>query len=222
MLQIRRLPLTLALVTVTALGACTDPARFETEQPSQAKTSTILGGVIGAMIGAAGGDDPADKRSDALKGAIIGATAGAIIGTELDRQAAALEASMGSDGVMIVNTGDRLIVTLPQDILFATDSTAIRTDLRSDLAALARNLQEYPNSSVRIVGHTDNVGSAAYNADLSLRRANAVANVLYSNGIRTSRIRTTGMGENQPVATNLTAEGRAQNRRVEIIILPNA
>ena len=221
MQQIRKLPVTLALITVTTLGACTDPARFEPDQPPQAQSTAILGGVLGAMIGMAGGDNPEDKRNDAIKGAIIGATAGAIIGTELDRQAAALEASMGSDGVLIVDTGQSLIVTLPQDILFATDSSAIREDLRRDLAALARNLQDYPNSTVQVAGHTDNVGSAAYNQALSLRRANSVANVLYANGVNPARITTMGLGESQPIVTNLTAVGRAQNRRVEIIILPN-
>lgn len=222
MQQLRKLPITLALGATIALTACTDPGRFETDDPNNTKSGAILGGVVGAMIGLASGDNPDDKRSDAIKGAILGATAGSLIGNQLDRQAEALQASMGNDNVMIVNTGHSLIVTLPQDILFATDSSAVRADLRSDLAALARNLQDYPNSTVQVIGHTDNVGSASYNEDLSLRRANAVANVLIAEGVWTSRVSTLGLGENQPVATNLTSEGRAQNRRVEIIILPNA
>ncbi len=222
MQQLRKLPITLALGATIALTACTDPGRFETEDPNNTKSGAVLGGIVGAMIGLASGDNPADKRGDAIKGAILGATAGSLIGNQLDRQAEALQASMGNDSVMIVNTGHSLIVTLPQDILFSTDSSTVRSDLQSDLAALARNLQDYPNSTVQVIGHTDNVGSASYNEDLSLRRANSVANVLISEGVWTSRISTLGVGENQPVATNLTSEGRAQNRRVEIIILPNA
>ena len=220
-MQLRKLPTTLALVTVTTLGACTDPGRFDNPNQNNAQSGAILGGLLGAMVGMADAS-PGDEGQGALRGAIFGATAGAVVGNQLDRQAEALEASMGHSGVMITNTGESLIVTLPQDILFATDSTALRADLQADLGALARNLQEYPNSTVRVIGHTDNVGSASYNNDLSLRRANAVANVLISRGVLGSRVSTVGMGENQPVATNLTAEGRAQNRRVEIVILPNA
>ncbi|MDP7151495.1 MAG: OmpA family protein [Paracoccaceae bacterium] len=220
-MQLRKLPTTLALVTVTFVGACTSPARFDTADQNNAQSGAILGGLLGAMVGIADAG-PGDKGQGAIRGAIVGATAGAVVGTQLDRQAEALQASMGNSGVMITNTGESLIVTLPQDILFATDSTALRADLQADLGALARNLQDYPNSTVQVIGHTDNVGSATYNEDLSLRRANAVANVLISRGVSTARISTIGLGENQPVATNLTAEGRAQNRRVEIIILPNA
>lgn len=220
-MQLRKLPTTLALVTVTFVGACTSPARFDTADQNNAQSGAILGGLLGAMVGIADAG-PGDKGQGAIRGAIVGATAGAVVGTQLDRQAEALQASMGNSGVMITNTGESLIVTLPQDILFATDSTALRADLQADLGALARNLQDYPNSTVQVIGHTDNVGSATYNEDLSLRRANGVANVLISRGVSTARITTIGLGENQPVATNLTAEGRAQNRRVEIVILPNA
>lgn len=221
MQQLRKLPLTLSLVTVTALGACTDPGRFDNPDQNNTKSGAVLGGILGAMVGMADAS-PGQEGQGAIRGAIFGATAGAVVGNELDKQAEALRASMGHNGVMIVNTGESLIVTLPQDILFATDSTAIRADLQADLGALARNLQEYPNSTVQVIGHTDNVGSASYNEDLSLRRANSVANVLISQGVSAYRLSTIGLGENQPVATNLTAQGRAQNRRVEIVILPNA
>lgn len=221
MQQLRKLPLATAMVTVMALGACTDPGRFDSPNQDNTKSGAILGGILGAMVGMADAG-PDQKQQGAIRGAIFGATAGAVVGNQLDRQAEALQASMGNNGVMIVNTGESLIVTLPQDILFATDSTAIRADLQADLAALAQNLRDYPNSTVQVIGHTDNVGSASYNEDLSLRRANAVANVLVSQGVSTTRVSTIGLGENQPVATNLTAEGRSQNRRVEIVILPNA
>jgi len=115
-----------------------------------------------------------------------------------------------------------LIVTLPQDILFATDSFAVRSDLRRDLNTVASNLQAYPDSTIQIVGHTDSDGDAAYNQQLSERRANSVADVLLDAGIPFSRIQTFGRGESQPLASNLDPAGKSENRRVEIVILPNA
>jgi outer membrane protein OmpA-like peptidoglycan-associated protein len=124
--------------------------------------------------------------------------------------------------VVITNTGDRLIVTLPNNLLFATDSTAVGPMLQGDLQALANNVQVYANSTLQIVGHTDSDGDASYNQQLSEGRARSVANVLINNGVPPQRIQTFGRGESQPVASNLTPAGKAQNRRVEIVILPNA
>ena len=111
---------------------------------------------------------------------------------------------------------------MPQDILFATDSAALRPDLSRDLEAVATNLQRYPSSTVQVLGHTDNTGSASYNRDLSQRRAASVAAILVRNGVQPNRVVTYGMGEDQPVASNLTVDGRAMNRRVEIIIRPTS
>jgi len=105
-------------------------------------------------------------------------------------------------------------------VLFATGSAALRPDLTSDLRAVARNLMDYPASRIEVIGHTDNVGNAALNQDLSQRRAASVANVLVNNGVPAGRVATMGRGEDAPVASNLSDAGRAQNRRVEIIIRP--
>ena len=174
----------------------------------------------GALLGAAVSDD-GDRGDGALIGAVLGGAVGAGVGYNLDKQEAELRRSMDSN-VQITNTGDRLIVTLPQDILFATDSFAVRSDLRDDLSAVAASLQRYPGSTVQVIGHTDSDGDAAYNQQLSERRAPAVSEVLLQNGVPYSRIQSFGRGESQPVATNLNAAGKAQNRRVEIVILPNA
>jgi outer membrane protein OmpA-like peptidoglycan-associated protein len=123
--------------------------------------------------------------------------------------------------VGIVNNGQNLTVTLPQDILFATNSTSVSGAAQGNLATLANSLRQYPNSTVNVIGHTDDVGDAAFNFDLSQRRAQAVSSVLANYGVSSARIRSIGRGEDQPVATNLTAEGRAQNRRVDIVITPN-
>ena len=157
-----------------------------------------------------------------MLGAAAGAAVGGAIGYSLDQQAADLRASMANNRIQIDNRGDYLLVTMPEGILFATDSAAVRADLQADIRALARNLQEYRDSTVEVVGHTDNTGSAEYNQDLSARRASAVAGILLEQGVAPSRVRSIGRGEDQPVATNLTPEGRAQNRRVEIFIRPNA
>ena len=201
-------------------AACTDPGRIgETDPSEKAKSGALLGGLIGAGVGAVVADD---KAKGAVIGGVVGAGAGAAYGGYLDKQEAELRQQLDDDRIQITNTGDRLIVTMPQDILFDVDSTAIYPALRDDLLTVAQSLQNYPDSTVQVVGHTDNTGSAAYNQDLSERRANAVADVLLNGGVAFGRIQTFGRGEDQPVASNLTPEGRAQNRRVDIVILPNA
>jgi len=173
--------------------------------------------LLGALVSKDG------KRGDrAIAGAFVGGAVGAGVGFGLDKQEADLRRDLGNDNVTIQNTGDRLIVTLPQDILFATDSFAVRSDLRRDLNTVASNLQAYPDSTIQIVGHTDSDGDAAYNQQLSERRANSVADVLLDAGIPFSRIQTFGRGESQPLASNLDPAGKSENRRVEIVILPNA
>ena len=220
-----KFPTVAAMATVIALGACTNPSGSvlaPNGDPNQrAKNGVLIGAATGAVVGALSrGDGNRDKG--AIKGAIIGGALGGGAGALLDRQERDLRQSLGNNDVTINNTGDRLIVTLPQDILFATGSSAVRPDLQRDLGAVASNLQAYPDSSVQIVGHTDSDGDAAFNQQLSEDRANSVASVLINNGVPTSRIQAFGRGEAQPVASNLNPAGKAQNRRVEIVILPNA
>lgn len=220
MMRLTRIPFLIAaaaLLTVTACAELQDP-----NNPNRnAQSGALVGAGLGAVLGAATGDDPEERRRRALAGAVIGGGAGAIGGAALDRQEAELRRQLGAN-VDIRNTGEQLIVTMPQDILFATDSAQLTGALRSDLVAVARSLQTYPNTTVNVIGHTDNTGEAAYNQALSERRANAVASVLISAGVSPARVRTIGRGENDPIATNLTPEGRQQNRRVEIVITPNA
>ena len=210
----------IAILTVGALtlAACTSPAHLSDDPRSNTKTGIIAGATLGAITGLATGGDQRGKNL--LVGAAIGGALGAAVGDQLDKQAAELRQAIGNDRVTIVNTGSELIVTMPQDILFAVDSADLRPDLRSDLGALAQNVQRYPNTIVEVVGHTDNTGGADYNQDLSSRRANAVANELFAAGLSPSRVTAFGRGENQPIASNLTSEGRQQNRRVEIFIRP--
>ena len=196
--------------------ACTDPAAMGGQDTQKTRQGALIGGLLGAGAGALASDD---RAKGALIGGAIGAAGGAVVGNALDRQAAELRQQLDND-VGITNTGDRLIVTMPQDILFAVDSFDIRPGLRQDLFSVADSLQRYPDTRVQVVGHTDSDGAASYNQRLSERRADTVANVLLSGGVQASRINAFGRGEDQPVASNLTPEGKAQNRRVEIIIVP--
>lgn len=201
------------------LAGCTDPAQLGTG-PNSNKTQQ--GALIGAGSGALAGALIGGNAKSAAIGAAVGGAVGAGVGYSLDQQAADLRRDLGNDDVKITNTGDRLIVSLPQDLLFATDSSTVRPDLQDDLARVAVNLRQYPDSTIQVIGHTDSDGDAGYNQRLSERRANAVAGVLVNSGVQPSRLQTLGLGENQPVASNLTEAGKAQNRRVEIVIVPTA
>lgn len=198
--------------------ACTDPNGGPNGY-QKTKSGAVIGGLVGAATGALASDD---KGKGAVIGGLVGAAGGAAIGNALDRQEADLRRNLDNSQIQITNTGDRLIVTMPQDILFATDSSTVSGGLRSDLYTVAQSLQNYPNSTVQVIGHTDNTGSAEYNQSLSERRAAAVTQVLADGGVPYARIRSFGRGEDQPVASNLSEAGKAQNRRVEIVILPTA
>ncbi len=216
-----KLSLVAAAAAVVALGACTDPASLSSvanTQPNQNRNAGLLGGaLVGAVAGAAIADTEA---RGALIGAAVGATAGGLVGNQLDKQAAELNAQLVNDDITVTNAGDRLIITLPEDITFDVDSFTVRPTLESDLQRVANNLLNYPNSSVEVIGHTDNTGDATYNQGLSERRATAVTSVLVNGGVPSNRLTAYGQGENAPVATNGTPEGRALNRRVDILVLP--
>ncbi|WP_143155475.1 OmpA family protein [Loktanella atrilutea] len=218
MITLTRLNLTLATAALALTTACAG-----TGGPNDNRMTgqgAAIGAGLGALAGAATGDNKSERIRNGLIGASLGAAAGATVGNALDKQEQELRNQMGGN-VGIVNNGQNLTVTLPQDILFATNSTTVSASAQGNLSTLAQSLQQYPNSTVNVIGHTDDVGAASFNADLSTRRAQSVASVLIANGVSSARIRSIGRGEDQPVATNLTAEGRQQNRRVDIVITPN-
>ncbi|MEJ6639070.1 MAG: OmpA family protein [Octadecabacter sp.] len=218
-MTLSKMSLAVALSGVLVLTACetmTDPNNPNRNAQSQA----AIGAGIGAAAGLLLGDTAQERRNGALVGAAIGAGIGGVNGAALDRQEAELRQQLGSNA-RIVNTGSQLVVTLPQDILFATGDATLTGGLRNDLNALASSINNFPNTTVNVIGHADNTGGAAFNQDLSARRAQSVSSALISSGVSPSRIRSIGRGEDAPIASNLTAEGRAQNRRVEITITPN-
>ncbi len=202
---------------IVLLAGCTDPGLVSPNDPNRkAKEGALLGAAAGAIIGGLTQDD---GKKGAFRGALVGAGLGGLTGAALDQQERDLRARLGTEA-KIVNTGQRLIVTMPQDILFATDSASLRPDLTSDIRSVASSLNTYGESTVQVVGHTDNTGDAGYNQSLSLRRAQAVTAVLASEGVNSFRMQAVGRGEDMPLATNLTPEGRQLNRRVEIVITP--
>ncbi|MGJ8624803.1 MAG: OmpA family protein [Yoonia sp.] len=211
--------LAVALSGIMVLTAC-ETMQDPNNPNRNTQQGAAIGAATGALIGLATGDSATERRQNATVGALVGAGIGGIAGASLDRQEAELRQQLGSNAT-IVNTGDQLIVTLPQDILFATGDANLSGALRGDLTALAASINNYPNTTINVIGHADNTGGAAFNQDLSARRAQAVSSVLIQSGVSPSRIRSIGRGEDAPIATNLTPEGRAQNRRVEITITPN-
>ncbi len=201
-------------ISAFTLTACTD----QNGRPlNNTNDGLLIGGALGAIAGAFG---KKPKVNSIVTGAVVGAAIGGLIGQELDRQEAALRANIASGDVVIVNTGTELVVVLPEAITFDTGSDFVRDTLLGDLQVLAENLNEFPNTTADIIGHTDNVGAASFNQELSARRANAVSAILLEDGVDPGRIRAFGRGEDEPKATNLSEEGRAANRRVEIIIRP--
>lgn len=206
----------LAGCACVALSGCIETTGLDPENNAQA--GAIVGGVIGGVIGATrpGGN----RLAKGVVGAGIGAAVGGVIGKMLDDHARDIQARMG-DKVQVVNTGSELVVTMPNDILFDSGSDFVRSDLRRDLGELATSLNDYPDTTIDVIGHTDNTGPASMNQELSARRAQAVTEELVASGVAPSRLRTFGRGEDEPVASNLTEDGKAQNRRVEIIIRPN-
>jgi outer membrane protein OmpA-like peptidoglycan-associated protein len=210
-----KFPLILAAISTLALSACVDP---NAPMGTQTRQGATIGGLTGAVLGAATASDGNELRG-ALIGGALGAGSGAVIGSALDRQAAELRATLPSY-ITIANNGEFLQVNMPQDLLFETNSAALRPELRRDLQSIAASISRYPDTRIEVIGHTDNTGSAAFNQDLSQRRASSVGNVLRDSGVPSNRLVTFGRGEEQPIASNLTPEGRAQNRRVEIIIRP--
>lgn len=191
--------------------------------PACSMSNTQKGAVIGAAAGGAAGAVIGKKVGSTAKGAIIGAavggTAGAIIGRRMDKQAE--ELAMEIPGARVERVGEGIVVTFDSGLLFAYDSDDITGNARTNLQNLAESLRNYSDTDVLIVGHTDATGSDSYNQGLSERRAAAAANFLASNGVTRTRVQTAGRGETEPIESNETTDGRALNRRVEIVIVAN-
>jgi len=203
----------LLFITIFAV-AC---ASSNPDDPNQkAKRGAGVGAAAGAVVGAIIGNQSGSPRTGAAVGAAVGAGVGAAIGHRMDQQQKELQQI---PGVVVTRPSENEIaVQLTNDILFDFNSAALRSESRQTLRDLASNFQRYPDETVTVEGHTDNVGSPEYNQGLSERRAYSVRDYLADQGVSTSRITAIGYGENRPKSTNNTPEGRQLNRRVEIHI----
>lgn len=206
-----------SLLALTAIvSACTtvNPYTGQT-QTSKATWGSVIGAGAGALIGST------QSSTGALVGALAGGAAGAGVGYYLDVQAAELRAELVSTGVQVVEDSDSIRLIMPGNITFKTDSADINSSFYSVLNSVAKVLNKYSNSTVMVSGHTDSTGSAEYNLNLSRERAQSVASYLQGQGVKSSRFEVLGLGSSNPIASNSNANGRAQNRRVEIKIIPN-
>lgn len=217
----RSIRLVAPLAAAALLVGCTttDPYTGETQR-SQTGTGAAIGAAIGAAAGALSGDGSTSRRDRALIGAAVGAAAGGGIGAYMDRQEEQLRQDMQGTGIGVDRRGDDIVLNMPSQVTFAFDSSDLTMSATNALNNVASVLQQYPDTRVNIAGHTDSTGDAGYNQRLSERRANAVGNYLAQSGVSSSRLYMTGYGENQPIASNESEQGRAQNRRVEITLTP--
>jgi outer membrane protein OmpA-like peptidoglycan-associated protein len=207
--------------TLTLAGCATYTGQTnDPNDPNRTRTGALIGAGIGAVAGLLSGDDATERRQRALVGAGVGAMAGGAVGAYQDRQEAALRQRMAGTGVDVVRNGDNITLNMPGAITFGFDSSQLQPQFRPVLDDLAMTLNEYNQTIVEVAGHTDSVGDAAYNQRLSEQRAATVAGYLAGRGVMRDRMITIGAGETRPIASNDTEAGRAQNRRVEITLVP--
>lgn len=201
----------------TTSACTTDPVTGERKISKAA-----IGAALGAGAGLLAGDIIGGRgdRTEKIVGVGIGAIAGGAIGSYMDKQEKELREKTRGTGVEVVRQGDELQLNMPAGITFAFNSSAVQPQFEGTLNQVAQTLAQYNQTYIDVYGHTDSVGSDAYNQTLSEQRANSVANYLAARGVNRARIATRGFGESQPVASNADEVGRAQNRRVNIRVVP--
>ena len=202
----------IAALSATLLAGCGANGEM-----TRAEQGALIGGVAGAVLGKTTGDKD-DKR--ALGGAVIGGLAGLAIGNYMDQQEAALRQSLQGSGVDVQRHNDNIVLTMPDAITFATGQSTIELQFYPVLNNLGNTLNQFADTRIQIAGHTDNVGSDAFNLQLSQQRANSVRGYLAGAGVVAQRMQAVGYGESRPVADNGSDYGRTQNRRVEITLIP--
>lgn len=212
----------LGVAAMLGATACTTTDPYSsTPTRNNTGTGVLAGALGGAVLGYLTNTSDGDQgRRNALIGAGVGALAGGAVGNYMDRQQRAMEAELSGTGVGVARQGDNLVLRMPSDVTFATNQSNIDPRFDSVLRDVAGVLAEYDRSLVDIVGHTDSSGGDAINQPLSERRALSVADALIRNGVQRERMFVAGQSSRVPVASNATVEGRAQNRRVEILIRP--
>jgi len=218
-----KLLLTGASVAILLAGtACTTTDPYSSApQRNNTGTGVIAGALGGALLGYLTNTSKSEQgRKNALIGAGIGALGGAAVGQYMDRQQRELEAELSGTGVGVARQGDDLILRMPADVTFASDQSGVNARSFATLDDVASVLNRYDQSTIDIVGHADSDGTDEYNLNLSRERATSVARYLVSRNVLADRVAVNGLGESAPIASNATPEGKAQNRRVEILIRP--
>ncbi|MGO4409085.1 MULTISPECIES: OmpA family protein [unclassified Brevundimonas] len=211
-----------SLVALLGATACTTTDPYSsTPNRNNTATGAIAGALGGAVLGYLTNTSSGEQgRKNALIGAGVGALAGAGVGQYMDRQQRALEAELSGTGVGVARQGDNLVLRMPSDVTFASSQSNLDSRFLPVLDDVARVLKEYDRSMVDVVGHTDSSGGDGINQPLSERRASSVASYLMDHGVIRERLYVAGNSSRNPIADNSTVEGKAKNRRVEILIRP--
>lgn len=206
------------LLTFAVLSGCAQPM---TKTQKGAMIGTGTGAAAGAALGQAIGRDTKSTLIGAGIGAVVGGLTGTAVGNYMDKQEAALRQSLAEvEGVSIQRNMDTLAVTFKSDIMFDSGSATLKAGAFDELARVGKVLNQYPQTTILVAGHTDSVGSDDFNQKLSERRAVSAKNALMGEGVNPARISTIGYGKNKPIADNGTEAGRQMNRRVTITIIP--
>lgn len=186
---------------------------------SRRDKGAVIGAGAGAAAGAVIGDKAGNTAVGAILGAVIGGAAGAYIGNYMDKQAQEIEQDL--EGAKVERIGEGIKITFDSGILFDLNSSSLRPEAKENLTKLAGILNKYPDTDILVEGHTDSTGPDEHNLDLSMRRAQSVANHMTKLNVLANRFRIMGYGEDQPIASNDTKDGRQANRRVDLAIFAN-
>jgi len=211
---------TLAIAAMLSTACTTYNPYTGDAQTSKATKGAIIGAVSGAVVGVLTGDDSRERRKRALIGAGVGGVAGGGVGYYMDVQEAKLREQLAGSGVGVTRNGDEIVLNMPGNITFATNSADVNGNFYEVLDSVSLVLNEYGKTVVELAGHTDSSGADDYNQALSVRRAGSVAAYLKSRGIDELRLYTLGYGESRPIASNSTEDGKQANRRVEVTLVP--
>ena len=202
---------TYSLVVTIACAGCSSMSNTQKGAIGGAAAGAAIGGVIGHQSG--------NTAVGAIIGAAVGGAAGAYIGNYMDKQAAEMERDL--EGAKVERIGEGIKITFDSGLLFDVDRSELKPASKQNLTDLAVILNKYPDTNILLEGHTDATGTSEHNMDLSKRRSQSVANYLAMQKVMEPRFTIMGYGEDQPIASNETSEGRAQNRRVEVAIYAN-
>ncbi|HEY0897348.1 MAG TPA: OmpA family protein [Sphingobacteriaceae bacterium] len=207
------------IATLSLALACSAMVFEGCAKATKTQKGAVIGAATGGTIGALIGKKAGNTAVGAIIGGAIGGTAGAYIGKRMDKQAKEIEQTVPN--AEVIRTGEGIIVKFDSGILFDVDKSDLKPNAMTNIQNLATSMKNNPETNILIIGHTDADGSDSYNMSLSERRARSVKNYAMMQGVEASRLKIEGRGESEPIASNDSAEGKSQNRRVEIVIVAN-